>query len=138
MICFTCKKLTTIIVSQYKFFKKNSRKFLTKTKYSHNRFTAKKNKNTPLMFVRAPKHFKSGKQRVVFFNSLYRQKKYFESTEGYFLSSSKTPYVIYSLTHSVEQDISKPDVILSRSIIHAGVSFKIKIYGWSFIIKSYF
>lgn len=127
MICFTAKMLPVIIVSQYKLFKKNSRKFLTNTKYSHKRFTSKKNKNTQLMFVRAPKHFKSGKQRVTFFNSLYRQHKHFNTTEGYFLITTTTPYALYSLTHSAEREISKPDVVLSRSIIHSTISFKIKI-----------
>src|SRR6218665_185678 len=100
MICFTSKNSLITIVSQYKFFKKNSRKILTKTTYSDRRFTVVKNKNTALMFVRAPKHFKSGKQRVTFFNSLYRQKKLFLSNQGYFLVTSSTPYVLYSLTHS--------------------------------------
>ena len=138
MICFTSKNSLVTIVSQYKFFKKNSRKILTKTTYSDRRFTVVKNKNTALMFVRAPKHFKAGKQRVTFFNSLYRQKKFFLSNQGYFLATSSTPYVLYSLTHSAEREIIKPDVMLSRSIIHAGLHFKIKIYGWSFIIKYYY
>lgn len=138
MICFTEKINLTTIVSQYKFFKKNSRKILTKTTYSDRRFTTVKNKNTALMFVRAPKHFKSGKQRITFFNSLYRQKKTFLSTEGYFLVTTSTPYIVYSLTHSAEREISKPDVMLSKSIIHAKLTFKIKIDGWSFIIKYYY
>lgn len=137
MICFTHKNTTITIVSQYKFFKKNSRKILTKSTYSDRRFTVVRNKNTALMFVRAPKHFKSGKQRITFFNSLYRQKKKFISSEGYFLVTSNTPSVLYSLTHTAEREIIKPDVLLSKSIIHAQLNFKIKIYGWSFITKYY-
>jgi len=127
MICFTLKNAPITIVSQYKFFKKNSRKILTNTRYSHKRFTVKKNKNTQLMFVRAPKHFKAGKQRITFFNSLYRQHKHFISTNGFFLATSSTPYVIYSLTHATEREIAKPDVVLSRTLIHSTLNFKIKI-----------
>ena len=48
---------------------------LTKTQHVAKSIKLRRNKHTPLMFVRAPKHFKSGKQHVFFFNSIFRVKQ---------------------------------------------------------------
>lgn len=63
------------ITFDYKYFLKSSRKMLTKTQHVAKSIKLRRNKHTPLMFVRAPKHFKSGKQHVFFFNSIFRVKQ---------------------------------------------------------------
>lgn len=63
------------ITFDYKYFLKSSRKMLTKTQHVAKSVKLRRNKHTPLMFVRAPKHFKSGKQHVFFFNSIFRVKQ---------------------------------------------------------------
>ena len=61
------------LIISYKFFLKNSRKLLTKNHYFYlQEKKLKREQNSHLMFVRAPKHFKSGKQILVFFNGIYR------------------------------------------------------------------
>lgn len=60
------------VTMSYKFFLKNSRKYLTKNHYFFKKKCLKREQNTHLMFVRAPKHFKSGKQIIVFFNGVYK------------------------------------------------------------------
>jgi len=41
-------------------------------KYYHGSSALKKHNNKPVMFVRAPKHFKTGKQHIFFFKGYKR------------------------------------------------------------------
>lgn len=56
-----------------KFYLRNTRKILSKKKFFYNKLLLKKVQNQPVMFVRAPKHFKSGKQHVFFFETISRK-----------------------------------------------------------------
>jgi hypothetical protein len=115
LICFTSSATFVLVTSQYKFFNKNSRKRLSKTQFKQRRFTTLRNSNTPLMFVRAPKHFKSGKQRVVFFNGIFRRQTKFLTSLGFCLVNSNSERLLYSLAHTIGRTNTKPDVFLSRS-----------------------
>lgn len=127
MICFTSQSAQVAVVANFKFFNKNSRKVLSCSRYARYRFSLTRNSNTHLMFVRAPKHFKSGKQRVTFFNGIFRKRILFTTNAGYFLAVSPQPYFLYYLGRIAGIYNNKPDIILSRTTIDTTFYLKIQI-----------
>lgn len=52
---------------------RSSRKEISHLKYYDGLESLKKHNNKPVMFVRAPKHFKTGKQHIFFFKGYYQK-----------------------------------------------------------------
>lgn len=98
----------------YKFYLKNSRKFLTNTHYYFKKLSLQRRQNTPLMFVRAPKHFKSGKQIIVFFNSVFVYRKLLNLKHRTSWVQYLNNQVLFNLIKSLHQQKFKNDVIISR------------------------
>lgn len=71
MYSINAKHETKIIIN-YKFYLRQTRKKIERTRFFYSKLL-NKTQNLPIMFVRAPKHFKSGKQHVFFFNSIRRK-----------------------------------------------------------------
>lgn len=70
--------------------------------------------NKAVMFVRAPKHFKSGKQKIFFFCGIYTKKFFLKSFFDYrWLVSSNNNNLVYSLNYKLN-DIRDPNIYLSR------------------------
>lgn len=66
------------------------------------------------MFVRAPKHFKTGKQIIVFFNSVYSYRKllnFKHQTQWVYMLKSQ---VLFNLISKLRQEKLKNDIIISR------------------------
>ena len=60
------------LVKHFYYHLRSSRKEVSKMKYYHGSNSLKKHNNKPIMFVRAPKHFKTGKQHIFFFKGYKR------------------------------------------------------------------
>lgn len=103
---------------QYKFFLKSSRKLLTKTRFYYRKKQLFRGQNTPIMFVRAPKHFKSGKQHTFFFNSSVRKIFFVQNTAhfSFFIS----PKVVFNAMQNTTHPNPK-GAVLSRVTITATV-----------------
>lgn len=109
-----------------KFYLRNTRKILLAKKFFYNKLLMKKIQNQPVMFVRAPKHFKSGKQHVFFFETTLR--KTYKLTCYKFISSLITlsPYQLHSFaTSSLGGDIIN-DVRVSRVSYSYDLFFRFK------------
>lgn len=112
----------------YKFYSKSSRKLLTSKHYFFGKNTLKKNQNTHLMFVRAPKHFKTGKQIIVFFNSIYRKKwtlNMQQPTSWVYLNNKQ---VTFNLLNSIYKQKLNNDIITSRITVET--DFYLLFNGW--------
>ena len=119
----------------YKFYLKNSRKFLSNTHYYWNKSSIQRRQNTHLMFVRAPKHFKTGKQIIVFFNSVYTYRKLLnlkhKATWVYYLNNQ----VLFNLIKSLQQQKFKNDIVVSRVTLKTTLFFSIN-GGYSFFTNN--
>lgn len=112
----------------YKFFLKNSRKRLTKNHYFYlQEKKLKREQNTHLMFVRAPKHFKSGKQILVFFNGIYKNLLNIKLKKSTNYLHSLNSKILYSFVKNYYNKKLVNDIIISRLTISS--SFFIKFNG---------
>ena len=94
------------LIVQKTFFLRRARKSLLTKRFFFSNSLFKRNKNNPVMFVRAPKHFKSGKQHVFFFEGV-RRKVYILPGKlfGHFLLAIK-PYTLYNICTQINPKIS--------------------------------
>lgn len=115
-------KKATITLS-YKFYSKSSRKFLTSKHYFFGRHNLIKGQNTHLMFVRAPKHFKSGKQIIVFFNSIYRKKWILKLQQPANWIHLGNKQVIFNLLNMLYKQKLNNDIVTSRITIETDFFF---------------
>lgn len=65
MLGFTTTDQNSVLTFYYKLSTKSARKLLTKTQFYQKSEIAKRSKNQRVMFLKAPKHFKSSKRHVV-------------------------------------------------------------------------
>lgn len=94
-----------------------------------------KKKNTRLMFLRAPKHFKTGKQFINYFKNTKQliYKNYVLNTKNFIFLSSQQLYNLYTL-FILKSNL--PEFKINK------VTYKFKlivnIIGWCFIFKCYY
>lgn len=138
------------VIFNYKFFLKHIRRAITKRQYYYRGISHKynpsralvkssqgqvgvkagiassdlrKGNNNPLMFVRAPKHFKSGKQHIFFFNStFYRRHELFVWHAPALLFMS--PRVLLSKL-AVLREFSQNSVLISRVTVINTLKIKV-------------
>lgn len=97
-MCLTQNSSKSLTITyDYKVFSKPQLNLLTNKKLYWKSNMYRRNKNTALMFVRAPKHFKSGKQHIFFFNTLVRKKQFYNATKDVLVRKSKNILALYSL-----------------------------------------
>lgn len=72
-----------ILYKQYKFRLRSLRKELTLIQFFKKKQFILRGNNKAVMFVRAPKHFKSGKQKIFFFCGVYTKKFFLKSFFDY-------------------------------------------------------
>lgn len=94
---------------------------LTKTQHIAKVLKLKKNKHTPLMFVRAPKHFKSGKQHVFFFNSIFRIKHQLNLPYSSHEVIMRKPTALFNKVLFL-REFKAADILVSRITLTAEVS----------------
>lgn len=103
-----------IITVSYKFYSKSSRKLLTSRHYFFGKHILRRNQNTHLMFVRAPKHFKAGKQIIVFFNSIYRKKWILNTQQPTSWVYINNPQVTFNILNLIYKQKLNNDIVTSR------------------------
>lgn len=130
---------TANVIINYKFFLKHMRGAITKRQYFYRGVTTnhipqkifvqsprgklpvksgvglsdlRKGNNNPLMFVRAPKHFKSGKQHIFFFNSTFyrRHELLIKHPSAMFFLNSRSLFNKLSLL----REFSHNSILISR------------------------
>lgn len=79
------------------------------------------------MFVRAPKHFKSGKQILVFFNGIYKNLLNIKLKKSTNYLHSLNSKILYSFVKNYYNKKLVNDIIISRLTISS--SFFIKFNG---------
>ncbi len=102
------------ITYDYKVFSKPHLNLLTNKKLYWKSNLYRRNKNTALMFVRAPKHFKSGKQHIFFFNTLIRKKYTYRVLNTTLLGQYKNILALYSFAKLLDVMNIKSSVYVSR------------------------
>lgn len=107
-----------MFILHYKFFLKNSRSELTKRKflYKQTPYLLKGN-NSRLVFVRAPKHFKTGKHQLSFFNGVLYKTYNLQSSNISILYTSKPGY-IFNIGQLLQLSILS-DLLLSKVTVKA-------------------
>lgn len=111
------------ITSLFKFFLKNSRKLLTKNQFYYNKSHLKRGQSTHLMYVRAPKHFKRGKQHLLFFNSVFLIKNKLLLKNVNFLFKTKNK-IIFKILKRLNSNVLTNDILLYRISINFLYSIK--------------
>lgn len=86
---------------------------MSKNKYYNKSFFLKKTQNSHLMFVRAPKHFKAGKQHLVFFNGLFIDKFVLNTTNNNFFIYQNSG-VIFNFLKKFSKKPSNNEILLHR------------------------
>ncbi len=107
--------LLTKITLIYKYHLKRSRLFLTKNKYFYRKKTLQRIQNSYLMFLRSPKHFKTGKQHIVFFNGLYYNELILTLPKFNLNKINKT--ILFNLLKVHTNFIPNNDIIIHKLII---------------------
>jgi hypothetical protein len=113
------------IVGFYNFYLKRTRSLITKYIYSKKN-NLKRLNNTPVMFLRSPKHFKRGKQHIFFFRGGFKQTYNFNCNTFIIYNLKKN--VINSLMSSFINKNLFTDFLLSKIIIKQTIFLKI---NWS-------
>jgi len=107
------------------FFLKSSRKKLIKGTYFYSKNVLKRFNNTPLMYVRAPKHFKSGKQHFFYFRARFlRTCVFFANNKELNLSTISGEQLISTVTSATEQPTAI-DYTTTRVTVRQNVFLKI-------------
>lgn len=123
------------LIISYKFFLKNSRKLLTKNHYFYlQEKKLKREQNNHLMFVRAPKHFKSGKQILVFFNGIYRIFLNIKLKKSVNYLHNLDSKILYNFFKNYYNKKLINDVIISRFTVSS--SFIIKFNGRNYFFTA--
>lgn len=107
------------IVMLTKYHLRSSRKLLTKLIYFEKSNSLKINKNKPIMFVRAPKHFKRGKQIIFWFEGMYRKRfnLNFKHHLSWVLFDKHQTFV--NILNSELPQLKRPDLTVSRITLNA-------------------
>lgn len=131
LLLFRNKSTKLIAILNYKFFLKSSKTLVTKSQFYTKNKILLRGSNTPLMYVRAPKHFKAGKQFSFFFNSNFRKKIIIP--QNYKINIIKSaPNTLYNFV-ALSSNVSQPELIISR------VTFITKLYliffGWCYLFS---
>lgn len=116
------------IIITYKYFLKSTRANISKSQYVQRRAILRRGVNSPIMFVRAPKHFKTGKQHLFLFNGrfmrIYNLKiKPFTAT---FLLSH--PTMVFNSFLGL-REFNFTDTIINRISIKATGTLSLVLYG---------
>ena len=96
----------------------------------------KRNQNTHLMFVRAPKHFKSGKQIIVFFNGIYRRRFMLSLNYTSSWAYSGNQQAIFKILNSLYRQTLSNEIITSRITLETDFFFSIN-GGYNFYSINY-
>lgn len=108
--------LPTMVVSwTSRYLTKGTRKSITNLKYINFKKRLKKLNNFAVMFVRAPKHFKSGKQHIYSFCGNLRLTRYYKNLNTEFLFSGNSKVLYNNLSKFMP--LFSPDIQLSRITI---------------------
>lgn len=116
------------ITITYKYFLKSTRANISKSQYFHKRQVLLRGINSPIMFVRAPKHFKTGKQHIVLFNGKFLRVHHLRvtpSSSEFFFSH---PVVILSSLNSL-REFSFTDTVVSRTSIQSTAVINLTLNG---------
>lgn len=128
MLSFTLKQNDLLISSVYNYYFKNGRKFFTSTSYSKNKKLLDKKSNKRLMFKRAPKHFKLGKQQIVYFIGVYsKTTKFFLNRSLVSLFVDVDSGLLFDLLINSAYLPVAPAILPQKIILKGTVSFKINI-----------
>lgn len=106
-------KDTTQVTIQLSVYNRSSKSFVQKKK------KILKGNNQPIMFVRAPKHFKSGKQHAFIYKS-YKYKHLLLRSNSLLLLQMK-PYTLFSIIREVNEPFLRKDLLLSRVSIRGNL-----------------
>ena len=118
--------------AHYEFFLKSTRKNLSSSKFFGHNKMIKRGRNTPLMYVRAPKHFKSGKQHIFFFNGKVRKNYKITNVNNKFslITTESLKTSLFSSSSFLSVNIL-PDYILKRVTVEQSATIKI-FNGWGY------
>lgn len=117
-----CQK--NVLKLSQKFYLRNTRKFLYNKKYFYNKQSLKKVQNQPVMFVRAPKHFKSGKQHVFFFETIVYKTYKLNSVKLTPIIFFLKPNTLFNLTISKINTKTNNSIKISRLTYTSEILFK--------------
>lgn len=82
------------VINQSFFYKRSLRKNLTNKKYFRKSIILCKLKDSSLVYKRAPKHFKRGKQEICFFKGLFRKKQVLNLKHPAFWILDSSPLIL--------------------------------------------
>jgi hypothetical protein len=109
-------------IKTYKYLVRSSRKILTKQKYITSFNILRRTGGQTVLFKRAPKHFKLGKQKLCFFHSnLVREETLL--TSGSLLLVN--PRIIYALCENDATIQNEPTIFLFRILIKTTAWFSL-------------
>jgi hypothetical protein len=128
-----CQK--NILKISQKFYLRNTRKLLSKKTYFYNKTFLKKVQNQAIMFVRAPKHFKSGKQHVFFFESIFLKTYVFNSVKLLPSIFFLKPNILFNLTLSKLSTNTNNSMKISRLTYTCDIVFKYVMWLVFFFYK---
>lgn len=117
-----------------KFANRSTRKLLTKLKYINYKKRLKKLNNYPIMFVRAPKHFKSGKQHIYSFAGNFSIVRVYKNIFSHFFFYKDGVELQKILAHYSPTLI--PDTQISRITIKVNVGVQLTTEQKFFFKKS--
>ena len=113
----------TNVVLDYKFFFKSSKKLIEYQKFISKKKILLRTNNQALMWVRAAKHFKSGKQHLFFHNILIRKRFSLNvsNLNNIFLLDGLT---LFSLCYSNLNSVQDHDIKVTRITVQSDINFK--------------
>ena len=119
----------TNIFLDFNFFFKSSKKLIEYQKFISKKKILLRTNNQALMWVRAAKHFKSGKQHLFFYNTLIRKRFSLNvsNLNNIFLLEGST---LFSLCYSNLNSIQDYDIKITRITLQSDINFN--FYGWYF------
>jgi hypothetical protein len=112
----------------YKYFLKSTRSNISKSQYFQRRTALRRGINSSMMFVRAPKHFKTGKQHMFLFNGRFIRVHNLcitPSSSTLFFSHSN---VIFN-SFGVLREFNFTDTVISRISIQSTGVLNLTVYG---------
>ena len=112
----------------YKYFLKSTRANISKSQYVQRRAALRRGVNSPIMFVRAPKHFKTGKQHLFLFNGRFIRiynLKITPFTSTFLLSHPTTIFKSFQ----VLREFNFTDTVISRISIKTTGVLSLVLYG---------
>lgn len=125
MATLKCSKNINI-TGFYNFYLKRTKNLITRSKYSEKN-NLKKINNTPIMFLRSPKHFKRGKQHIFFFKGGFKQSFTFNCNSFilYNLKKNVSSHLLFSF---MNKNLFT-DFVLSKILVKQTIFLKINWPG---------